>query len=117
MRRSLRGVEWRCRSRDLGGVPGQHDGDQASEGRAFVYHGRASGLDPVAAWMAEGDQEGALFGASVGTTGDANGDGYSDVIIGAPHCDSPETNEGLAFVYHGSSSGLLMTPNWMAESN
>jgi FG-GAP repeat len=43
-------------------------------------------IDPLLtspAWTAEGDQNNAYFGYSVGTAGDVNGDGYSDVIVGA----------------------------------
>jgi hypothetical protein len=46
-----------------------------------------------------------------------NGDGYADVIVGAPYYDNGETDEGRAYVYHGSSSGLSATANWTAESN
>ena len=61
-------------------------------------------------WTAqEGDQANATFGDSVGTAGDVNGDGYSDVIIGARAYDSGQTNEGRAFVYHGSATGLSLT--------
>ena len=45
------------------------------------------------------------FGTSVSTAGDVDGNGYSDVIIGAPGFDNGQTNEGRAFVYHGSVSG------------
>ena len=35
-----------------------------------------------------------------------NGDGYSDVIVGAPFYDNGESDEGRAFVYLGSAAGL-----------
>ena len=87
------------------------------EGRAFVYHGSATGLSATADWTAEGDQTSAVFGVSVGTAGDVNGDGYSDVIIGAYNYDNGETNEGRAFVYQGSATGLSATADWTAESD
>jgi hypothetical protein len=60
---------------------------------------------------------GASFGFRVSTAGDVNGDGYSDVIIGAPYYDHGQVDEGAAFVYHGSAMGLGMSPAWSAESN
>ena len=94
-----------------------YDNGQTSEGRAFVYHGSATGLSAKANWTAESDQESASFGYSVSTVGDVNGDGYSDVVVGAPYYDNGQTDEGRAFVYHGSVSGLSVTANWTAESD
>jgi hypothetical protein len=94
-----------------------YDNGQMEEGRLFVYHGSATGLATTAAWTAESDQAGAQFGYSVGTAGDVNGDGISDVIVGAPTYDNGEFDEGRAFVYHGSAEGLLTTPAWTAESD
>jgi hypothetical protein len=93
------------------------DNGQADEGRAFVYHGWEGGLFVNPNWTAESDQAGAFFGASVATAGDVNGDGFSDVVIGASSYDNGEMNEGRAFVYHGSASGLSSTPAWTAECN
>jgi hypothetical protein len=95
----------------------QYNNGEAQEGVVFVYHGSASGLSLIPNWFAESNQAGAFFGISVSTAGDANGDGYSDVIVGATTYDNAETDEGRAFVYHGSASGLSVTPNWTAESN
>ena len=94
-----------------------YDNGESDEGRAFVYHGSASGLSTTTAWTAESDQADALFGWSVGTAGDVNGDGYSDVIVGANSYNNGETNEGRAFVYHGSASGLSTTTAWTAEGD
>jgi hypothetical protein len=93
------------------------DNGQTDEGRAYVYHGSATGLSTTPSWTAESNQAGARFGWSVSSAGDVNGDGFSDVIVGAPDFDSPELNEGRVFVYHGSATGLSTTPSWTAESN
>ena len=51
------------------------------------------------------------------TAGDVNGDGYADVIVGAPNYDNGQTDEGRAFVYLGSAAGLAAAPAWTAESD
>jgi PKD repeat protein len=85
---------------------------EANEGRVFVYHGSATGLNPTPDWIAESNQVGARFGHSASTAGDVNGDGYSDVIIRL----TPLGTIGKVFVYHGSAPGLNPTPWWKAES-
>ncbi|HET6373569.1 MAG TPA: integrin alpha, partial [Candidatus Polarisedimenticolia bacterium] len=91
--------------------------DLPNEGRAYVYLGSASGLALSSGWTAEGDQDSAYFGTSVSTAGDVNGDGYSDVIVGAYLYDNVQADEGRAYVYLGSASGLASTPVWSAESD
>ncbi|MBK9486168.1 MAG: FG-GAP repeat protein [Chitinophagaceae bacterium] len=60
----------------------------------------------------DADQASARFGHSVASAGDVNGDGYSDVIIGASDYDvGVNFNEGRTFVYYGSASGLSTAPN------
>ncbi|MCP4622930.1 MAG: hypothetical protein GY850_05305, partial [bacterium] len=94
-----------------------YDKGQTDEGRAFVYHGSSSGLSTTADWTAESDQASAFFGYSLSTAGDVNGDGYSDVIVGANKYDNGQANEGQVFVYHGSYTGLSTTADWQAESD
>src|SRR5439155_4465222 len=94
-----------------------YDNGQSNEGRAFVFLGSASGLASTPAWTAESNQANADFGVSVATAGDVNGDGYSDVIVGAPLYDNGQTDEGRAFLYLGSASGLSASPAWTAESD
>ena len=62
-------------------------------------------IDPLSTtpnWTAESNQALAWFGSSVASAGDVNGDGFSDVIVGAYLFDNGETNEGRAFVYYGN---------------
>ena len=94
-----------------------YDNGSTNEGRAFVYLGSASGLGTSAAWSAESDQVNAQFGTSVASVGDVNGDGYGDVVVGADGYDNGESNEGRAFVYLGSSSGLQTSAAWTAEAD
>jgi hypothetical protein len=67
-------------------------------------------------WAQIEDQD-AYFGWSVGTAGDVNGDGYDDIIVGADSYTNDLYEEGKAFVYHGSASGLSTTADWTAEGD
>ena len=94
------------------GASGFADGVNIDEGRAFIYHGSAAGLSASPdSTPDDADQTGAFFGFSVASAGDVNGDGYSDVIIGAYSFDHGFVNEGRAFVYHGSATGTAASPN------
>ncbi|MEY3444516.1 MAG: hypothetical protein RLZZ519_2797, partial [Bacteroidota bacterium] len=63
-------------------------------------------LSTTAAISFESNQANAWFGYSVASAGDVNGDGYSDVVIGAPTYDNGQADQGAAYVYHGSATGL-----------
>jgi len=80
------------------------------DGAAFVFLGSASGIaggTPAAAdTRIESDQSGGLLGGSVAAAGDVNGDGYDDVVIGADAYDAGQTDEGAAFVFLGSATGI-----------
>jgi hypothetical protein len=80
----------------------------SATGRAYVYLGRASGLNSVPATALTGpDGAGGAFGWSVASAGDVNGDGYADLVVGAQDAMS---YTGRAYVYLGSASGLVTTP-------
>ncbi len=69
-------------------------------GRAYIYFGGSpmnSGLDVTFIGAASNN----FFGSSVSTAGDVNGDGYSDVIVGA---NGNSSNRGRAYLYLGGST-------------
>jgi len=72
----------------------------SQQGRAYIYFG-GSIMDNVADVTLTGVSAGSLFGHSVSAAGDVNGDGFSDVIIGA---DRYNSNQGRAYIYYGGSS-------------
>jgi hypothetical protein len=94
------------------GAPGFDAGD-LNEGAAFIFLGSAagivSGISGDAATQLESNVPalfGPNFGDSVASAGDVNGDGYADVIVGAPNYVTSSTDVGASFVFHGSASGV-----------
>jgi hypothetical protein len=87
-----------------------YDNGETDEGRASIYLGSTSGLPALPAWIVEGNQAGANLGTSVGAAGDVDGDGSSDVIIGAARYTNSMAEEGRALVYLGAPSCGVSTP-------
>ncbi len=87
-----------------------YDSGQQDEGVAFLFLGSASGIPDGGPGAAEAriqsNQAGAQLGARVSGAGDVNGDGFDDVIVGAPLYDAGEQDEGAAFLFLGSASGM-----------
>ena len=48
-------------------------------------------------------------GRSVASAGDVNGDGYDDLILGAPYADPNGTESGAAYVVFGGAFGATVT--------
>src|SRR3989475_5147799 len=98
------------------GSPFYNVGQQYDIGPAYLYLGSPSGLSATPAWTGQGDRDGDEFGFSVAAAGDVNGDGYADVLIGAPGYDGAHGYDaGRVLLYLGSASGLSSSPAWAVE--
>ena len=88
----------------------KYENTEIDEGRALLFIGNLNGLSNTANWTFEGNQINANLGCSVSTAGDVNGDGISDIIIGAKFFDNYQLNEGRAFVFHGIKTEYNFLP-------
>ncbi len=83
-------------------------------GGAFVF----SGKDGSKLWTFLGDDAFDFFGHSVANFGDVDGDGHSDLVVGAPDDDNGGNGEsGMARVYSGKTGLVLKTFNGDAASD
>ena len=90
-------------------------------GSSYVVFGKASrfsaatnlsSLDGNNGFRMDGVAAGDLSGKSVSGAGDVNGDGFSDVIIGANRADPNGTyNAGTSYVVFGKASGFSAATN------
>ncbi|CAN5448437.1 hypothetical protein BH10PSE7_BH10PSE7_07810 [soil metagenome] len=86
----------------------------SAKGGATLIFGRAGGFGNLdLASLAPGDGfhiggagDGDLAGFAVAGAGDFNGDGFDDIIIGAPEADAPQSKAGLAYLLFGHAAGF-----------
>ena len=78
-------------------------------GAVYVYYGSATGLAASSELKLESSDvsRGDYFGMCTAGTGDLDGDGYDDLIVGAYGDDDRGMSSGSAYVYYGSPSGVL----------
>jgi hypothetical protein len=74
-------------------------------GKAYVF----SGKDGSTLLTLTGESKDDAFGQHVADLGDVNGDGYADVIVGAPKNDAGGNDAGRAYVYSGRDGSILLT--------
>ena len=86
------------------GVPGKDIGGEdgsANVGLVYLFSGQTGALIRTLNHPDQGGAEaGAAFGSALANAGDVDGDGASDVLIGAP-------GEGHVFVFSGKTGNLL----------
>ena len=84
----------------------QKDGLEPNEGAVYVFCGSDTGLPADPDWTATSVKDGASFGYAL-AGGDIDGDGYADLVVGAPTYDGVDADTGGAvFWYAGSATGL-----------
>jgi hypothetical protein len=77
-------------------------------GAVYIFLGSATGLATTPATLLTGlDGTYGSFGQSAASAGDVNGDGYADIIVGAP---GASLYAGRAYVYLGGALGLANGP-------
>jgi hypothetical protein len=95
---------------------GDFDGDgypdlamgQSVPGRVLVVRGSATGLSQAGVVLAAEPDITGLYGVAL-TAGDLNGDGFDELIVGAPLHDDSTYWAGAVFIHAGSASGLAAT--------
>ncbi len=91
-------------------------GGRGNTGRASVFHGSAMGVSRIAMRVLEGVAPGGLFGFSVSSARDLNGDGFGDLVVGAQAAASGGRSfAGTASVFYGAAMGVPMTPTRVIE--
>ncbi len=97
-------------------IVGASGGDNGglNAGEAYVIFGKTGGtrtnidLSTLAAsdgFIIQGDTASNFAGYSVASAGDINGDGFADLIVGAPLSSSGGTYAGAAYVIFGKAGG------------
>jgi hypothetical protein len=100
----------------LVGAPG-HDADHEDEGAVLLFFGAEAGFATAPDWQALGGQLDAHLGTSVAGAGDVDGDGYDDLLAGAPGYVVADANIGAALLYYGDDPLPGATAGWLARGN
>jgi len=75
-------------------------------GAVFVFHGSSGGIDPTPQLLGAPSVSEAELGWAVAGVGDVDGDGFDDVVAGAPGNGLP----GIAVLWVGAPPGTAVAP-------
>ena len=76
-------------------------------GGVYIYYGSKNGFLNSPNVTINGTRSLDSFGCSVSTAGDVNGDGYADILVGAWNARYSGTQVGKAYLFYGSSNGIV----------
>ncbi|MBX3247160.1 MAG: FG-GAP repeat protein [Myxococcales bacterium] len=93
------------------GAPNSHRSGRRRTGTASIFLGSALGLSSTPVRVLTGTLEFDRFGVSVASAGDVNGDGFSDLVVGATG------SFGTASVFLGSATGPSAIPSQVLAGN
>ncbi len=87
-------------------------------GCVHIFLGSSNGFPTSPEQTIYGSVVGSVFGSSVTSLGDMNGDGCDEIVVGAPGSPSSVGKmnwPGAASLYHGSTTGIITIPAWEAK--
>ena len=88
------------------------------EGAVFVYYGGPHGLRSKPDWVLYGGGRDVWLGFLMSRVGDVNGDGYADLLVGAPGWKRDRAAlVGRAMLFAGGPHGLGTKPIWTVEGD
>lgn len=89
----------------------------SSTGVVQLFSGGPLGFQALPGWESHGSAVGDLHGGAVSGRGDVNGDGFSDVLVGAPGFTGSVQQQGRVLLYLGGPAGPSQVPDWVHEGD